>query len=845
LTQTATAPDHTAPRRARRWPRRLAIGVLAAVLVLVLVAVALVTWSIRRPFPVTDGQLTLAVLDAPVDVLRDELGIPTIVASTERDLVRAQGFVHAQDRFWQMDVNRHIAAGRLAELFGPDQLDVDRFLRTLGFESVVREELAGLDPQAREALGDYADGVNAYLASRPHRALGLEYSVLGLQNRDYRPQPWEPIHTLLFLRLMAWDLGGNMTGEIERARLAHELGPERTADLFPPYPPWTPAIVDDDAAVEEAEAAAHDEVLASPGVQHDLAEVESALDALVAVRGHQPDGVGSNSWAVGGSRSATGAPLIANDPHLGIGMPAIWYANTLRCAEDAPDCDLHAGGFSFPGSPAVIIGHNERIAWAVTNLGPDVQDLYVERVNPDDPDQYEVDGEWVDMEVAEETLFAADGSSETLAVRRTRHGPVLSGVYGALDEAEETGALGDDQHVLALRWTALEPTRTVESFLGFNKAQDWEEFRAAAEHMHIAAQNLTYADVDGSIGYQATGRVPMRAGGDGTVPVPGWTDEFAWTGYVPFEELPWMLDPEGGVIATANNPVAGPDYPHFLSSDYDYGHRAHRIETLLAGAGDEVTVEAMSAMQGDEHDAGSEHVVPHLLDVDSDDERVQAIQELLRTWDGQAAADSASAAAYQATWRHLLAGTFHERMPERYHPNGRSRWLEVTARLLEDPDSWWWQPQGRDARLEQAMAEAHDELVERLGDDPAGWRWGDLHTATFRNATLGQSGIGLIERLFNRGPYSVGGGFSIVNATGWNAAEGYEVVWLPSLRLVMDLADLDGTRGIHTTGQAGHAYHRHYVDMAEPWQANELHHMPWSVDRAREEARDHLRLQPD
>jgi penicillin G amidase len=253
----------------------------------------------------------------------------------------------------------------------------------------------------------------------------------------------------------------------------------------------------------------------------------------------------------------------------------------------------------------------------------------------------------------------------------------------------------------------------------------------------------------------------------------------------------------------------------------------------------------MARMQLDEFDAGSVHVVPHLLAVESDDERVAEIQGLLRDWDGQASVNSSAAAAYQATWRHLLAGVFHERLPERYHPGGRSRWLEVTTRLLEDPDSWWWLPDGRDARLEQAMADAQDELVARLGDDPDGWRWGDLHTATFRNATLGQSGIGVIERLFNRGPYPVGGGFSIVNATGWNAAEGYEVVALPSLRIVMDLADLDATHAIHTTGQSGHAYHRHYIDMAEPWQTGELHRMPWSIQRARDEAAGHLRLLPD
>ncbi|MPZ88450.1 MAG: penicillin acylase family protein [Nitriliruptorales bacterium] len=842
------APSATPARQRARWywSRGLALGLLAVLLTLTLVAAALAVWSVRRPFPQLEGEVTLPGLDAPVEVYRDELGIPSLFASTSRDLFRAQGYIHAQDRFWQMDVWRHIGAGRTAELLGPGGLESDRFLRTLGWERIAREELALMDDETRDILRAYAAGVNAYIAERSAAELSLEYSVLRLQLPSYTPPPWEPVHTLTFLKLMAWDLRSNLEEELQRGILSSTLSASQLADLYPPYPQDAPRILGAEvpADFEAGEADPNP-------AQAALGRVVDQLAAVEDFTGPRPDGIGSNSWVVSGAHTETGLPLLANDPHLSIEMPSTWYQVGLHCVERTPECRDEVAGFSFAGVPGVIIGHNDRIAWGFTNLAPDVMDLYVERVNPENPDQYEVDGDWADMEVEEQTLKAADGTIQTMRVRATRHGPIISDVFdplGAYQPPQDVGAR--EPFVIALRWTALDPGRTIDAVPALNRARDWDQFREAASRFEVPAQNLVYADADGNIGYQAPGRIPVRASGDGRLPVPGWSGEYDWTGFVPFEELPSELNPERGWIVTANNPIAGPDYPHLLTTDWDYGYRAQRIGQLLAEAGGGLTVDGMGAIQMDARDGSADWLVPALLAVDSPDPDVRLAQDLLRDWNGQASADSAAAAVYGVTWRHVLAGTFGDQMPDSVQPGGGSRWFEVVRRLLEEPDSAWWDEagtsgaEGRDDALSAAMRTAIAELTDRLGQDPGEWRWGDLHRATFRNGTLGESGLGVIERRFNRGPYPVSGGSSIVNATGWNASLGYEVTAVPSMRMVADLADLDRSRTIHTTGQSGHAYHEHYQDMIEHWRSGELHPMRWSREAVEDSAVNHLRLLP-
>ena len=823
----------------------IAVGSLIALLLILLVAGILL---VRASFPRTRGTIKVPGLHSSVEVLRDAQGVPQIYATDTHDVFFAQGYVHAQDRFWQMDFWRHIGSGRLSEMFGESQLETDKFLRTMGWARVVEQELAALDPGARAALEAYAEGVNAYLAERRGPSLSLEYAVLGLLTPGYTPEPWTPMHSLTWAKAMAWDLGGNMKLELERAVLLRKLGPQRLAELFPAYPAENPIIVAGPYAARHGGYAFAAELDAA---QPALSRVGARLQTLYTLLGGGLEGIGSNNWVVSGSRTTSGAPLLADDMHLGLRIPSIWYENGLHCEPVGAACPLEVVGYSFAGLPGVIVGHNQDIAWGVTNVGPDVQDLYLERLNPQNPDQYEVNGQWVDMTIVEETIQVAGSEPVLLTVRTTRHGPILSDVddaYAGL-AAAQAGATGE-QYAVALRWTALDPTSIVRSELRLNQAHNWDEFRAALRDWDVPSQNFVYADRAGNIGYQTPGRIPVRAAGDGRLPVPGWTDEFEWQGYIPFEELPSLFNPPQGFIATANNAVVGAGYPYLITTDWDYGYRARRIVDLLA-ATPKVSAEDIQRIHGDDYNAMGPVLVPLIekLEFDIEESHVSETTRLLVGWDYQNRLDSAPAALFNAFWRHLLLDTFADELPPNWIP-GSSQAFTVVRQLVQDPANAWWDDlrtstlETRDDIFKTALAEAVTEVEAQLGKDPARWTWGALHTTTFKNESLGRSGVAPIEALFNRGPFATAGGSSIVNATSWDPVLGYAVNWGPSQRMIVDLADFDRTLAVHTTGQSGHAYHVNYIDMADPWRTIQYFPLPWTRAEVTALAVNRLVLEP-
>ncbi|MFZ5855536.1 MAG: penicillin acylase family protein [Chloroflexota bacterium] len=822
----------------------------------------------EKSFPQIDGEIKMKGLDGPVDIYRDKMGIPHIYASTTHDLFFAQGYVHAQDRFWQMDFWRHIGSGRLSEMFGEGQVETDQFLRTLGWRQVAEQEYAALGADSKAILDAYTAGVNAYIADREPVELSLEYSILtGILNPDYVVEPWTPIHSLTWGKAMAWDLGGNMGTEVSRAILLKTLTPEQLAELYPPYPEDYPVIVpvigENVAAVESQTSKVSTSDLQLSTL--DLTSIEDNLELMETVLGRIGPGIGSNSWVVDGSRTTTGMPLLANDMHLGIQMPSIWYQNSLHCQPISEACQLEVTGFSFAGVPGVVAGHNNHIAWAFTNLGPDVQDLFIEKVNPDNPNQYEVDGQWVDFETRTETILVGGGDPVEMTVRISRHGPIISETYGPLkdeidpdtpeDKAfkDESGVELPEHYAIALAWTALTPSTPFEAIWGFNNAQNWEEFRAAARGFHVPAQNLLYADADGNIGYQTPGDIPIRKKGDGTLPVPGWTGEYDWTGYIPFDELPYVFNPQSGYIVTANNQANPRDYPYFINSYWSYGERAARIADMIVNAPGKIDAAYIQTMHGDSKSLNAEDLVPVLLSVNLDPELASVRDRYLGSWDYQETADSSSAVLFEAFWWDLLMNTFSDDLPEAYWPEGGSRWYIVMRELVQQPESPWWDDKSttdkvetRDDILAKSFASAVEcEIcVDKFGKDISQWKWGELHSATFRNATLGQSGIGPIEGLFNRGPFVTGGGESIVNATGWTVGYSFEVDWLPSEREVVDLSNLNNSLALHTTGQSGHAYHPHYDDMAPLWATVQYYPMWWEQESVIADAEGHLTLVP-
>ncbi|MGN6303040.1 MAG: penicillin acylase family protein [Angustibacter sp.] len=839
---------------------RVLAVVLAAVVVVALVATVGVVTAVRRSFPDRSGSVDVPGLSASVEVRRDDQGVPQVYADNAADLFYAQGYVHAQDRFFEMDLRRHITAGSLSELVGPssDALDADKVVRTLGWRRIAEQELPLLSASTRQYLQSYADGVNAYISGRSPSQLGVEYAVLDLQLPSYRIKPWTPVDSLAWLKAMAWDLKSNYDDEVTRGRLSASLPVKRIEQLYPPYP-FTEHAPIISSSVDGASASGLPRGLAAAVDSGEGAKAlrlaQQALDAVPALMG-TGDGIGSNSWVVSGQHTATGKPLLANDPHLGPAIPSIWYQMGLHCRTVSSQCPFDVAGFTFSGTPGVIIGHNNRVAWGFTNLGPDVTDLYLERVLGD---RAEYDGRYEPLTQRRETIKVRGGRDVTITVRSTRHGPLLSDVLASVRDAGRdvrTGASDSTTYDVALAWTALTPGRTADAIFALDAATDWDSFRAAASSFEVPSQNLLYADVDGNIGYQAPGRIPVRKGYDGRYPVPGWKSQYAWASYVPFSQLPHELNPPEGFIVTANQAVTASAQP-YLTQDWSYGYRSQRIRDLIQGfikRGHKITVADMAGIQRDTRNGMAANLVPLMLKVDlSNDPFTREAQDLLKGWDFTEPADSAAAAYYNAVWSNLLRLGFDDELGDALAADGGDRWFQVVTVLLQRKSDPWWDNkatagavENRDEILRQAMVAARVELTRKLGKDVSRWQWGRLHTLELVHTPLGGPSVpGPIRALVNRGPWQLAGGTSIVDATGWDASVGYQVDWVPSMRMVVDLADLDRSTWVNLTGASGHPYDAHYADQVDHWADGQSYAWPFSRAAVEDATSDTLTLNPE
>ena len=778
-----------------------------------------------RAFPQVDGTLQLEGLDGPVDIYRDSFGIPHIYASTEHDLLMANGFVHAQDRFWQMEFQRRLSTGRLSEILGENVLDVDRYFRTLGLHRAASVEADSLESQVLNELSAYAEGVNAYLETHSGPT-GLEFTILGLQGTQIDPESWSPYHTLVTGKAIAWFLRSNSDQELARAHIAARLGTRAIDELMPAYDSNYPIIVANTLAESTLESVP-----------------EIAFSRYPWASG---TGLGSNSAVVSGERTTTGSPLLANDPRLGIQMPSIWYEIGLHCEPVGPECGLNIVGSSIPGIPGALIGHNDHIAWGLTFLTGDHEDHFIERLNPENPNQYEFQGEWLDMEIIREQIVV-DGQDEPVIidVRKTHHGPIINDVAAGVEQDWSYG-----WEPLAYSWTALEPGTIRMSLLRLNRAQNWDEFRDALQYWDVPGQNAVYADVDGNIGYQATGRYPIRTRSDGTMPVPGWTGEFEWTEFIPYDELPSVFNPPDGYIATANNAVVGPDYPYLIAVDWDRGYRARRLVELLE-ADDSISVQDLQTIQRDSNSLYTQDILHHFLSLQPSDDTQRRALDILRAWDGREDRESAGAAIFETLRLHLISNMFADDLGDQLLGRASEQSLFIAARnFLNEPDSPWFdntnssEIEDRDQILQLTLEDTVSELVDKLGNVPAGWRWGALHHASFESLTLGQSGIAPIEWIFNRGPVEVDGGLETLFRSRYDINEPFGVIALSSYLQIVDLDDLSRSLSMHTTGQSGHPFNKHYDDMIDPWRNHQYHSMLWNRDQVETGAESYLQLMP-
>ena len=843
---------------------RVGLIFVSLVLVLILVAAAAAVVTVRRPFPRTSGQVTaggqcradsgafmsmaagaadncapeaLIGLRQPVDVYRDAYGIPHIYAQSLEDLFFAQGYVHAQDRFWQMEFWRHIGQGRVAEITGAAGVANDKFIRTVGWNRLAAHTIAYYEREAPEyitILEAYSAGVNAYIAERGPN-LALQLTILGLVNEPWEIEPWTPLNTISWAVVMSNDLGGNWRNERDRAQLLQTLDPADLEILWPGYPYESrPVIAPTEAQVTALDAGGSQAGAKATAV--DWRRVNTAIVGAIPDNGFAlGDGpwIGSNNWVVSGAHTASGLPLLANDPHLGVQMPAIWYEVGLH----APG--FNVVGFSFAGVPGVIVGHNDRIAWGVTNTAPDVQDLFIERINPDNPNQYEFMGAWRDMEIIEEVIKVNGGEDVVLQVRQTHHGPIISEVVDGLSD------------VLAFKWSAQEPSRVLQSVILLNQAQNFDDFRNALRYWDVPAQNFVYADVDGNIGYQMPGLVPIRKNGDGTRPVPGWTGEYEWEGWIPFEELPAVYNPAWGYIVTANHAVVDADYPYFITRDWADGDRGARITEMIEEviASGKLTAVDFARIHVDSKSLPAQAYVPLLAGLSSDDAQVQAVLDRLRGWDFQERADSVPAALFEIFYMRLIQNVLSDDVGAENVDKIKSN-IFMHA-LAMQPDAIWWDDRAtavvetREEMLLRSLRDAIDWFEANVGGGMDDWTWGSIHTITLADGVLGQSGVGPIEAIVNRGPFPVDGGSAIVNANGWRWDNPARVRSNPSMRMIVDMSDFDASLAVLPTGQSGHPYHRHYDDMLPLWLAGQYHPMLYSRTAVEAAAVDYLVLRPE
>jgi penicillin G amidase len=772
----------------------------------------------REALPPVDGQVKVAGLKEPVDVIRDRWGVPHIYARNLHDLWFAQGYVATSERLFQMDFTFRLVSGRLAEIVSEIGLPLDRFWRTIGLHRAGRRIAAAYDGADHEMVRPFIAGCTAWLENLP--AKPIEYHVLDIDPEI--PSGDEALHYgASASAFMGWILSTNWDAELLRAEIAEKLGWDAMVALFPDGP-TQPSIV-------------------YAGKNGGEAGRRSAFDILRSAP-LTPKGQGSNNWVVAGSRTTTGKPLLANDPHLLAQVPAVWF----ECHLSAPGYE--ASGVCLPFAPGIVIGHAARHAWGFTNVGGDVQDLYLERLN-DDRSAALYQGEWEPTTVFREDIHVRGRDEpEVLEVVETRHGPVLdSYMIGTTSPEVVQGGISE---TYALRWVGSEHAIRPTTLLRIAQARSFPEFREAVRTWECPGQNMVYADVEGTIGYQCTGLHPIRRRGEGTVPVPGWTDEYEWDGFVPFDELPWSENPDEGFLATANNKIHDDSYPYLIGKDFLPPFRARRIVQMIT-ATEKHSRESFARMHMDTMSIPAQRVLPFLLEIEPADDRQKEALAYLGEWDGNLSADSVAACIYEAWGKHIAEAVLLPKLGRELfqHFYGRRQWtnsfqFEVLPNLLEFPSGMWFGADGRGARddvLGRALGLALDELTERLGDDMAGWRWGAIHKVRFAHQL---AIIPDLTEMFTAGVVESGGDEQTVLQGQFEPATGYDVGVVPSWRQIIDLSDMDASVGIHTVGQSGNPASPHWNDFVEPWSKGEYHPLPFTRPAVERHAEHRLALAP-
>ena len=747
---------------------------------------------LRTSLPQMEGTLTLNGIQNTVTIARDENAVPHITAKNMDDLMFGLGFAHAQDRLWQMEMNRRIGMGRLSEVVGESGLPADKLFRTLNFAGKAQKAYQNLPQDGKDALLSYASGVNAYLATRKG-ALPSEYILTGLT-----PEPWQPLHSMVWLKMMSYDLGGNMRTELARAELMAQLSPAQVQELYPTYP-GDPAEVP------------------LPDIKDILKGLP--LKELASLMPEPSASLGSNNWVISGEHTKSGKPMLANDPHLTLRAPSVWYLAHLRL-EDSDGTAYNQIGVSFPGVPMIVLGRTNSIAIGFTNTAPDVQDLFIEKITNAEGTEYKTPTGVAAFTLRNETIKVKDAEDIKITVRESRHGPVVSDIFRGLNTT-----MGDD-HVLALQWTTLEDIdNNIMMGLSMLRVRNFEDFVAAASTFSSPQQNMIYADMEGNIGYFAPAKVPLRHPDNpikGRLPSPGWDSRFDWQGYIPYEALPKKYNPDNGMIATANEKIVDANYPYFITRDWSLPYRGNRIRNLLTAHGDH-DFKTFSAIQNDTVSDMAKEMLPLMLDLAK--AMPEDINRTLRAWTYDMDKTSAEAVIFAHWWRTLSENITKDELGplfarhNRQRPifmknvlknvNGQARWCDdITTSDIETCDFM----------VDKSFTTMIEDLSELYGNTWQDWQWGKAHTlkqihTPFSNVPSLSEYYSLSE------PH--GGSTYTVNVAGvsWGGGTKQTFSHGPSYRGIFDLSDLEKSLYTFSSGQSGNVFSSHYDDLFPQWSA--------------------------
>jgi penicillin amidase len=831
--------------------RRLAVRTLGSVAVLTALAILFGYLYLRRSLPELTGSISVAGLSAPVDIVRDGDAVTHVFASTKLDALYGLGYAHAQDRLWQMEFQRRVGHGLLSEIFGTATIQRDRFLRTIGFGRAARAAWNTLPDDSKRQIDGYVRGVNAFLERHHGGALPPEFTLL-----RFEPAPWTGVDVLVWAKMIAWDLSKNYTFELFRQDVVGRLGAGKLADLMPPYPADGLSIVTEggaawprpSAGVSPPSAATMSENTASGGWSNAFTEGLLAGGPIardILARGTN-EALGSNNWAIGGDRTTTGRPMLANDPHFAAQIPSIWYLAHLSAG------DFDVIGATLPGIPVVAIGRNRSVAWGETNLAADVEDLFRERLDPTGR-AAEFRGVMEPLRVVSERIIVKGGPSVLVDVRISRHGPLVSDAINANNAESSLEPKPALLEPLAFRWTALDAEdTTVAAFLKLNESRNWGDFTTALRGFVVPPQNFVYADVEGHVGYYGAGRIPMREGRQGERPADGWPGVSEWAGWVPFDELPHSFDPPEHLIVTANNRPAPLGHASLPGSEWTEPFRAQRIRDLIAQKA-RLGPDDFAAIQADTFSPHARSLLPVLLSkvrpVDSRDAQAIAV---LKQWDFDANRKSQAAAIFQAWLVELTPAIVGDELGPQLTDNymGLDRSSFVARFLLQTlsaADNPWCddvRTPGRETCTDVVSSALHAavaRLTKSLGDDLSRWRWDAVHVAVFPH--LGLDAVTWLRPMLSRSmPH--GGDWSTVNVGPVFAPRPFEQRSVPGYRQIVDLSPANDSRFLDAVGQSGHPLSNRYDDSLREWAKVGYKPMRMNREDIERGAIGHLRLEP-